>query len=220
MPVSRNRTKWPLKGGAVSIQPGWFQGHSLAMFHINMGYGNEPLNYSHIMLPVFQITGPTNLPYNGTFCLPQVPLPANFTPAVGDNATIQVIEVAQHGASLYNVCFRPLLCSSVSLFSAPPSPSPLLLRLPLLCSSPSPHAHPPTKCADITFSNPEDVAEVNSSNCFNTTQPDQKIGFRVVYTATSSRAPPSLRTPPAANAQLYATVLATVAVGVFMLGAL
>jgi hypothetical protein len=32
-----------------------------------------------------------------------VPLPANYTPQVGDNATIQVIEVAQHGASLYNV---------------------------------------------------------------------------------------------------------------------
>lgn len=176
MPMSRNRTKWPLKGGALSIQPGWFQGHSLAMMHVNMGYGNEPLNYSHVILPVFQITGPSNQAYNGTFCLPQVPLPANYTPAVGDNATIQVIEVAQHGASLYN-------------------------------------------CADITFANPEDVAEVNSSNCFNTTQPDQKIGFRVVYTATSSRAPPSLRSAYS-TAQLYATVFATVCVAAFMLGTL
>jgi hypothetical protein len=44
--------------------------------------------------------------YNGTFCLPQVPLPANYTPKIGDNATIQVIETAQHGAALYNVRIR------------------------------------------------------------------------------------------------------------------
>lgn len=102
--MSQNRTKWPIGGGAISIQPGWFPGHSLALFYINMGYGNEPLNYSHAMLPVFQITGPSNVQYNGTFCLPQVPLPANYTPKVGDNATIQIIETAQHGAALYNVC--------------------------------------------------------------------------------------------------------------------
>jgi hypothetical protein len=62
-------------------------------------------NYSHNAVPVFQITGPSNQQYDGTFCLPQVPLPANYTPQVGDNATIQIIEVAQHGASLYNVRF-------------------------------------------------------------------------------------------------------------------
>lgn len=108
MPTSRNRTKWPIKGGAVSVQPGWFPGHSLAQIYINMGYGNEPLNYSHTMLPVFQITGPSNQQYEGQFCLPQVPLPANYTPKVGDNATIQVIELAQHGAALYNVSFALL----------------------------------------------------------------------------------------------------------------
>ncbi|KAF2492927.1 hypothetical protein BU16DRAFT_529182 [Lophium mytilinum] len=102
MPTSRNRTKWPVGGGAIAIQPGWFPGHSLALIYLNMGYGNEPLNMSHAMLPVFQIAGPTNVEYPGTICLPQVPLPANFTPAIGDNATIQVIEAAQHGASLYN----------------------------------------------------------------------------------------------------------------------
>jgi hypothetical protein len=102
MPTSRNRTKWPLKGGAVSIQPGWFPGHQNAQFYINMGYDTEPLNYSHAMLGVFSITGPSNLQYDGTFCMPQVPLPAGYNPKVGDNATIQVIELAQHGASLYN----------------------------------------------------------------------------------------------------------------------
>lgn len=103
MPMSQNRTNWPLKGGAISIQPGWFPGHSNAQFYFNMGYGNEPLNYSHSMLGVFSITGPSNQQYDGTFCLPQVPLPVGYEPKVGDNATIQVIELAQHGAALYNV---------------------------------------------------------------------------------------------------------------------
>ncbi|KAF2714478.1 hypothetical protein K504DRAFT_368318 [Pleomassaria siparia CBS 279.74] len=150
MPTSQNRTKWPVGGGAVSLQPGWFPGHSLAMFYINMGLGNEPLNYSHTMVPVFQITGPSNVQYNGSFCLPQVPLPAGYTPQVGDNATIQVIEAAQHGAALYN-------------------------------------------CADITFALPEDVPEVNQTNCFNSTQPGEDIGFNLVYSTTSSIGYPALQ---------------------------
>jgi hypothetical protein len=103
MPTSRNRTKWPIGGGAISLQPGWFPGHSLALIYLNMGFGNEPQNMSHSMLPVFQIQGPSNVNYPGTICLPQVPLPPGVTPKIGDNATIQVIEAAQHGASLYNV---------------------------------------------------------------------------------------------------------------------
>ncbi|KAJ4991450.1 hypothetical protein SVAN01_03097 [Stagonosporopsis vannaccii] len=146
MPTSQNRTKWPLKGGAVSVQPGWFPGHANAQFYINMGYGNEPLNFSHSAVGVFQITGPSNQQYDGTFCLPQVPLPANYTPKIGDNATIQVIELAQHGAALYN-------------------------------------------CADITFAEPEDVPEVNRTNCFNSTDPGEEIGFQIVYATTSSPAP-------------------------------
>jgi hypothetical protein len=58
---------------------------------------------SLVMNPVFQITGPNNNAYPGTFCLPQVPLPANVTVNIGDNATIQIIETAQHGAALYSV---------------------------------------------------------------------------------------------------------------------
>ncbi|KAL5118737.1 hypothetical protein ACEQ8H_003414 [Pleosporales sp. CAS-2024a] len=101
MPMSRNRTKWPIKGGAIAVQPGWFPGHSVAQFYFNMGYGNEPLNYSH-QITNFAITGPSNQQYEGTFCMPQVGLPMGYHPKVGDNATIQVIELAQHGASLYN----------------------------------------------------------------------------------------------------------------------
>ena len=114
MPLSQNRTKWPIDGGAIAVQPGWFTGHHTAFFYINMGFGDEPQNMSFPMLPVFQIRGPSRDPYPGTFCLPQVPLPVNATVKVGDNATIQIIETAIHGASLFNVsCFLllPLLVS-------------------------------------------------------------------------------------------------------------
>lgn len=109
MPISTNRTLWPVTGGAVGVQPGWFPGHSTALFYINLGEGTIPLNYSRPMQPVFQITGPNNLQYDGSWCLPQVPLPVNFTANIGDNATIQIIETAQHGAALYNVCICQLL---------------------------------------------------------------------------------------------------------------
>lgn len=163
MPTSQNRTLWPLKGGAVSIQPGWFPGHANAQFYINMGYGNEPLNYSHSAVGVFQITGPSNQQYDGTFCLPQVPLPANYTPKVGDNATIQVIELAQHGAALYNVRLTWVEQNCITTDGI--------------------------QCADITFAEPEDVPEVNSTNCFNSTAQGQEIGFQIVYATTSSPAP-------------------------------
>jgi hypothetical protein len=127
MPTSTNRTKWPLKGGAVAFQPGWFQGHGSAFIYINLGLGTNPPNMSNVMLSGVQIIGPSKDPYPGTFCFPQVPLPANLTVNVGDNATIQLIETAVHGAALYN-------------------------------------------CVDITFAEPEDVPEVNASNCFNSSQ--------------------------------------------------
>ncbi|KIW04666.1 uncharacterized protein PV09_04405 [Verruconis gallopava] len=102
LPMSTNRTKWPVTGGALAFQPGWFNGHKTAFIYINIGLGTEPLNYSHPMVPVFQIVGPTNLMYPGTFCLPQIPLPANITYNIGDNATIQLVEAAVHGAALYS----------------------------------------------------------------------------------------------------------------------
>lgn len=119
MPMSTNRTLWPVKGGAIAIQPGWFQGHSLAFFYINIGINGPgevaPPNMSHVVVPPFQIVGPDNVAYNGSFCLPQVPLPTNLTFNVGDNITIQVIETAQHGAAIYNVCqSQPYSCTSTS----------------------------------------------------------------------------------------------------------
>ncbi|KAI9657427.1 MAG: hypothetical protein M1821_003109 [Bathelium mastoideum] len=102
MPLSQNRTKWPVSGGAVAFQPGWFPGHLNALIYINMGIGTVPPNMSHIMQAPVNLLGPTNVEYNGTVCFPQVPMPANITFNVGDNVTIQVVEAAQHGAALYN----------------------------------------------------------------------------------------------------------------------
>ena len=109
MPMSTNRTKWPVSGGAIGIQPGWFQGHANALFYINLGEGTVPENYSLPMQSVFGIVGPSNVLYDGSMCLPQVPLPVNYTAVVGQNATIQIIETAQHGAALYNVSGQPHL---------------------------------------------------------------------------------------------------------------
>jgi hypothetical protein len=106
MPTSQNRTKWGISGGAVSFQPGWFSGHQTAFIYINLGIGTVPLNMSFPMVPVFQITGPSNNAYPGTFCLPQVPLPPNIQVNIGDNATIQLIETAVHGAALYSVSHK------------------------------------------------------------------------------------------------------------------
>lgn len=121
MGLSTNRTKWPITGGAVGVQPGWFQGHKTAFFYINMGYGTDPPNMSFPMVPVFQIVGPSKDFYNGSFCLPQVPLPSTGPPVrVGDNATIQVIETAIHGASLYNVSSSMLILTHYVAQGPPP----------------------------------------------------------------------------------------------------
>lgn len=48
------------------------------------------------------------------------------------------------------------------------------------------------QCADITFAEPEDVPEVNNSNCFNSTDLGEDIGFQLVYTTTSSLGYPAI----------------------------
>ncbi|KAL2758330.1 hypothetical protein ACRALDRAFT_2100394 [Sodiomyces alcalophilus JCM 7366] len=106
-PVTGNRTYWPTTGGALAFQPGWFRGHASAFIYVNMGFGDDgpdggPANMSFPVIHPFQILGPSNNPYPGTVCLPQVPLPKNMTVQPGDNATIQVVELAAHGAALYS----------------------------------------------------------------------------------------------------------------------
>ncbi|KAK4170437.1 hypothetical protein QBC43DRAFT_6012 [Cladorrhinum sp. PSN259] len=112
MEVTQNRTYWSTKGGAIAFQPGWFQGHATALVYVNLGFGMEgpehdparggPPNMSFPMVSPFQILGPTKNPFPGTVCLPQVPLPVNASVKAGDNATIQLVELAVHGAALYS----------------------------------------------------------------------------------------------------------------------
>lgn len=108
MTLTKNRTYWPLSGGAIAFQPGWFQGHQTAFIYVNLGIGNDgpdggPGNMSLPMNSPFQILGPSKNPYPGTVCLPQVALPTNLTMNEGDNATIQIVEIAVHGAALFSV---------------------------------------------------------------------------------------------------------------------
>lgn len=162
-PLTTNRTFWPTTGGAVAFQPGWFQGHATAEIYINMGFGTAgpdggPLNMSNSLITPFQILGPSKNPYPGTVCLPQVPMPRNLTVQPGDNATIQIVELAMHGAALYSVRAQPYTSMIIS-------PADLL-----------------PQCVDITFLEPGDdrIDEVNSTNCFNSTD----IGVADIYTVT------------------------------------
>lgn len=155
--------------------------------YVNLGFGTDgpwggPPNMSNPMVPPFQILGPSRNPYPGTICLPQVPLPANATVKAGDNATIQVVELAVHGAALYSVCHDDCFprCSSVCWtpdWSA--SPRPLEATGPLSLSA-AQCTNIPSQCVDITFVEPTDprLADVNESNCFNSND----IGFADVYT--------------------------------------
>lgn len=147
-PPTTNRTLWPITGGAIALQPGWFQGHATAFMYINLGFGTDgpgggPKNMSFPMVPVFQLVGPSKNPYPGTMCLPQVPLPANTTVKPGDNATIQVVETALHGAALYSVSstfsvplFAPrledIVSQSFDLRSQLSTPIPRLTSAPIV----------------------------------------------------------------------------------------
>ncbi|KAL6858324.1 hypothetical protein ACO1O0_005785 [Amphichorda felina] len=105
--TTKNRTYWPTTGGAVAFQPGWFRGHETAFVHVNLGFGTDgpdhgPPDMSNPMVPPIQVLGPSNGPYPGTICFPQVPLPKDAEVKPGDLATIQVVELAVHGAALYS----------------------------------------------------------------------------------------------------------------------
>lgn len=139
-----------------------------------MGFGtdgpdNGPWNMSFPMVAPFQILGPSKNPYPGTVCLPQVPLPANTTVQPGDNATIQVVELAVHGASLFSVSFLSPVCLA-------PAPARWDRRnqKKYVANMKTP------QCVDITFVEPGDerLEVVNETNCFNSND----IGFADVYT--------------------------------------
>ncbi|KAK0669860.1 hypothetical protein QBC41DRAFT_390868 [Cercophora samala] len=99
-----NRTYWPISGGAVALQPGWFQGHETALIYINLGIGEKPENYS-FPLTKFYINGPTNNPYPGTVCIPKLDVPGTVWSTrikSGDRASVQVIEASKHGAGQFS----------------------------------------------------------------------------------------------------------------------
>ena len=109
LPIAENRTNWPVGGGALALQPGWFSGHQHSLLYVNIGFGALPEDYSTPLVPRFEIQGPTNDPYPGSICLPQVPLPPGLEAQIGDRATIQVVQAAEHGAALYSVSYLSLI---------------------------------------------------------------------------------------------------------------
>lgn len=104
---TQNRTAWPIGGGAIAFQPGWFAGHARNLMYINLGLSADPANYSSPLVERFEIAGPSDNPYPGTVCLPTVRLPDTVRPKKGDLASIQIVQVMKHGAALYSVSPPP-----------------------------------------------------------------------------------------------------------------
>lgn len=190
-----NRTYWPIDGGAVAFQPGWFQGHETGLIYINLGLGEQPENYS-LPLSFFHIQGPTDRPYPATVCQPLVRIPDAIRQSIksGDQASIQLVEASKHGAAQYT-------------------------------------------CADIIFTDDLSlVPEVNSTNCFNSsniivspvTLPRGNISTTNVGREASETKPasgPDATLPPRGSAgKLGASTLAvnllTLAVGAYFVGSL
>jgi len=90
-----NRTLWPLTGGSISTD----LHHPWTYLFVNLGLGTTPPSFNiSLTRNLLNVTG------NGTFCLPQVTLPAGVSVSDGQNASIQVVTVGQSGSALYNVC--------------------------------------------------------------------------------------------------------------------
>ncbi|KAK4184439.1 hypothetical protein QBC35DRAFT_506001 [Podospora australis] len=115
MNPTTNRSYWPLDGGAVALQPGWFKGHETALMYINLGLGETPTNYS-FPLSFFHIRGPTNDPYPGSVCMPLVKIPEGIRGQIksGDRASIQIVEAAKHGAGQFT-CADIIFTDDLSL---------------------------------------------------------------------------------------------------------
>ncbi|PHH49764.1 hypothetical protein CFIMG_003929RAa [Ceratocystis fimbriata CBS 114723] len=106
IPLSRNRTYWSVNGGSIAFQPGWFSGHASAMLYVNIGLDSDgpdggPMNFTNQLVMPFELQGPSNGPFPGTMCLPNVQVPASLGVTAGMNASLQIVELATHGASLF-----------------------------------------------------------------------------------------------------------------------
>lgn len=196
MPQTNNRTKWPVNGGALSVQPGWFPGHASALIYINIGIqepGHEaPKNMSHPVHPVIGLEGPSNDEYPGQFCIPQIGMPPNLNLQVGDNITIQVVEIAQHGAALYSVSVSVSMCR-------------LIANAEYACGLRTKHTanKRSAQCSDVTLAEPEEVEEVNEHNCYNSSN----IGFSMIYTSPMSSGTAQALSPPSSAPAMLAISL-------------
>lgn len=107
MPITTNRTKWPVGGGAVSVAPGMGDGFKSSFLYINIGkteFGDEaPLNYSHPISTPIALGGANQSTWPGQVCIPQLGMPAGMVFEVGDNITIQVVQVGADGRAVYSV---------------------------------------------------------------------------------------------------------------------
>ncbi|EEH10851.1 conserved hypothetical protein [Histoplasma capsulatum G186AR] len=91
--VTTNRTEWPLGGGSLLITPS----HSWSITFVNLGIGSDDTVIFNIsMIEGFNQTG------NGAFCFPKIPIPQGLGLTAGSNASIQVVQVNEHGSALYN----------------------------------------------------------------------------------------------------------------------
>ncbi|KAA8896133.1 hypothetical protein FN846DRAFT_966288 [Sphaerosporella brunnea] len=89
---ANNRTLWPLSGGAIALTPT----HPWAQTYINLGLGSNVTGFN------ISLVGPFNQTSNGTFCLPEVKLPADLNVQEGTQASIQVVQLSHLGGALYN----------------------------------------------------------------------------------------------------------------------
>jgi hypothetical protein len=72
--------------------------HPWAYTFVNLALGGDnTTNFNITLVHGFNQTG------NGTFCFPKVVLPADLSVSNGTNASIQVVQVNEHGSALYNV---------------------------------------------------------------------------------------------------------------------
>ncbi|KAM7215135.1 hypothetical protein V8F06_009453 [Rhypophila decipiens] len=88
-----NRTEWPLTGGSIKLE----LHHAWSYIFVNLGLGENATVFNYTLTPsLYNTTG------NGTYCLPQLPLPTNLKVNDGDLASLQVITADYKGTSLYN----------------------------------------------------------------------------------------------------------------------
>ncbi|KAK3080200.1 hypothetical protein LTS18_002864 [Coniosporium uncinatum] len=91
---ANNRTAWPLTGGSLNLKVS----HPWAYTYVTLGLGNEVTSFNVSLLDHFNQTG------NGTFCIPQLGAAqlAELGVQEGTNASLQVVQINEHGNALYN----------------------------------------------------------------------------------------------------------------------